>query len=263
VLINLLGNAIKFTEQGRIVVTVASEPRTSERIPVRFSVSDTGIGIAADKTSHIFGAFAQEDTSTTRKYGGTGLGLSICKRLVELMGGQISVQSEPGKGSIFEFTALMTRARAASGLEANAARGEAVAAPQASALAVLLAEDNPVNQKLAQTMLGRLGHTVSVANDGAQALEMVMAQRFDVVLMDMQMPVMDGLEATRRIRAWEADSGRDRRVRTPIIAMTANALERDRDACLEAGMDDHIAKPITRQALEARISAAREALAQG
>jgi PAS domain S-box-containing protein len=250
VLLNLIGNAIKFTERGEITVMASAKATSGEQVVVSFAVRDTGVGIAADKTTHIFGAFAQEDASITRKYGGTGLGLSISKRLVELMGGEIDVESEPGKGSTFLFTATLGLPQPAA--DAVAADPAATTAPNESAgLRVLLAEDNPVNQRLAQTLLVRLGYSVSVAANGALAMEMFTSTSFDAVLMDMQMPFMDGLEATRRIRQWEQRYA-DRR--TPIIAMTANAMERDREACLQAGMDDHLTKPINRAALAATMA---------
>jgi PAS domain S-box-containing protein len=252
VLINLIGNAIKFTETGSIRVTVDGEPAADDRFTLRFAVTDTGIGISADKTAYIFNPFAQEDASITRKFGGTGLGLSICQRLVALMGGSIAVDSEPGRGSTFRFSALLGMPPAASAAR-PVATGPAPATGTPDRLTVLLAEDNPVNQKLAQVLLGRMGYEVSVAVNGQLALERFMTGTFDAVLMDIQMPVMDGLEATRRIREWEQAQGRPR---TPIIAMTANAMPRDRDTCLQAGMDEHITKPISRQELQTVLSAA-------
>ncbi|HPU52943.1 MAG TPA: ATP-binding protein [Burkholderiaceae bacterium] len=250
VLLNLIGNAIKFTERGDITVMASASVVSAERIVARFAVRDTGVGIAPDKTTHIFGAFAQEDASITRKYGGTGLGLSICKRLVELMGGVIDVVSEPGKGSTFEFTATLGLPQPdGDPVAPDSASQPAIS--ESAGLRVLLAEDNPVNQKLAQTLLARLGYSVTVAGNGSMALDTFTSATFDAVLMDMQMPVMDGLEATRRIRQWEQRYA-DRR--TPIIAMTANAMERDREACLQAGMDDHLSKPINRAALAATMA---------
>ncbi len=244
------GIAVLNTGHRNATVMASVQARSGERVVASFAVRDTGVGIAPDKTAHIFGAFAQEDASITRKYGGTGLGLSISKRLVELMGGEIDVSSEPGKGSTFQFTATLGLPQPAG--DPVAPEGAGATAPRDSGgLRVLLAEDNPVNQKLAQTLLARLGYSVIVAGNGALALEMFTSASFDAVLMDMQMPVMDGLEATRRIRQWEQRYA-DRR--TPIIAMTANAMERDREACLQAGMDDHLAKPINRAALAATLA---------
>ena len=252
VLVNLIGNSIKFTETGSIRVTVGGEAQPGERFALRFSVTDTGIGIGADKTAYIFDAFAQEDASITRKFGGTGLGLSICKRLVELMGGRIEVDSEPGRGSTFRFSALLALPPAPT-VTSPAAAGPVTTTDASGRRKVLLVEDNPVNQKLAQVLLGRLGYEVSVAANGQLGLDRFTTGSFDAVLMDVQMPVMDGLEATRRIREWELARAQ---VRTPIIAMTANAMPRDREACLAAGMDNHIAKPISRQGLQNVLTAA-------
>ena len=375
IVLNLVGNAIKFTEKGEIVVRLAADAIDGHRATIRVSVCDTGVGIAPEKQAHIFDAFAQEDTSTTRKYGGTGLGLTISNRLVQLMGGRLWVESQPGRGSTFFFTlelgvdateppaaqpaglsgrsALivddnavnrevlarllqrwgMNATAVASGeaaiamlssqplpdavlldmhmpgmdgfavgewiraqdsmkslpllvLSSGAMRGDAQrcrdigldgyfpkpvaeeelhaalgklfgqamisdAAPELitrhqqrdrqTALEVLLVEDNPVNQLLAMRVLEKWGHRVTLAADGQLAVDASMQRTFDVALMDMQMPVMGGIEATREIRRREAAMGKPR---LPIIAMTANAMQGDREACLEAGMDDYIAKPI-------------------
>ncbi len=359
VLVNLVGNAIKFTQHGRVEVEARVLAGAGEMATLEVAVRDTGIGIAPDKLGHIFDAFTQEDTSITRRYGGTGLGLTICKRLVELMGGRIRVESEAGRGSTFTFAVSMRRVSAAMPGEgaARAFQGRRVlvvddnadnrqvlgrlmggwglaveeadspdqalarllAGPRvdclvldadmpvtsgvqlASALAqpayekvrapvillarpglaprapegvrqvletpvspadllealhgamkspaagpspglrVLLVEDNVINEKVAVALLGKRGCRVSVAHDGQQALEACERESFDVVLMDMQMPVMDGLEASRRLRRRERETGR---ARLPVLAMTANAMQEDREACLEAGMDDFLAKPI-------------------
>ena len=374
IVLNLVGNAIKFTEQGEIVVRLAADSNDGQRATIRVSVSDTGVGIAPGKQAHIFDAFAQEDTSTTRKYGGTGLGLTISNRLVQLMGGRLWVESLPGRGSTFFFTLelgidateppaaqpaglsgrsalivddnainreVLARLLQRWGMNANAVssgeaaiarlsspplpdavlldmhmpgmdgfavgewiraqdsmkslpvlvlssgamRGDAQrcrdigldgyfpkpvaeeelhaeldklfgqarisnAAPELvrhqqrdrqTALEVLLVEDNPVNQRLAMRVLEKWGHRVTLAADGQLALDALAQRTFDVALMDMQMPVMGGIEATRAIRRHEAELGKPR---LPIIAMTANAMQGDREACLEAGMDDYIAKPI-------------------
>ena len=241
ILVNLLGNAIKFTSRGKITVRVARAQTDDERLLLHFSVADTGIGIAADKLRSIFEAFSQEDSSTTRRFGGTGLGLTICARLVEAMGGQIWVESELGMGSVFHFTmgADVDHSSAVGGpaLDTNAPVGPVPS--HSPALRVLLVEDNTINQKLALALLERWGHQVTLAVNGQVAVEQVGAQAFDVVLMDMMMPVMDGLEATQRIRAMSTPAAR-----VPIIAMTANAMESDRERCLEAGMNDYISKPI-------------------
>ena len=373
ILLNLIGNAIKFTERGEVVVRVRLSGQDASGTTVHFEVGDTGIGIAKEKQSSIFEAFAQEDSSTTRKYGGTGLGLTISTRLISMMGGRIWVESEQGRGSTFHFTVRfglvekpvavqpapqreslqglralvvddndinrgilvetlsgwgVVAAAVSSGSEAVAliesspqrfafvlldalmpgldgfetaniidsmplekrpvqimlsssglgevARWSSVgiaayltkpvlqselleailnvlgpgrhvekaaverigAAPGISPMDILVVEDHPVNQKLAVRMLEKWGHRPDLAEDGGKAVDKLSARRYDLVLMDMQMPVMDGLEATRRFRAMETG------LRTPIIAMTANAMEGDREACLAAGMDNYLSKPI-------------------
>ena len=240
VLLNLLNNAIKFTDQGSVELKASVESSAPGEVCIRFSVCDTGIGLTPDQSAIIFDAFRQADGSTTRRYGGTGLGLAICSSLVRLMGGHIWVESEPGKGSTFHFTArlrtvgLGDHARDASLPPAS----EPVWQP---GLAILLVEDNDVNQRLAMRLLEKKGHLVQVAANGEEAVEALSSRRFDLALMDIQMPVLDGLEATRRIRALEASRGLRR---MPIVAMTAYAMQGDRERCLEAGMDRYITKPI-------------------
>ncbi|MCB0314237.1 MAG: response regulator, partial [Calditrichaeota bacterium] len=216
VLTNLIANALKFTSTGEI--TIQTERQDDG---VRISVLDTGIGIPPEKQDTIFASFSQADGSTTRKYGGTGLGLTICKQLVKLMGGQIGLQSEPDVGSLFWFT---VRLNPAAQIYHRPAPGRTPPNPLAlpmnnGPLRVLLAEDNSVNQKLTQRILEKKGFTVEIVNDGQEAVDAARRQRFDVILMDMQMPRMDGIEATRQIRADEG-SGNGY---TPIIALTANA----------------------------------------
>ncbi len=238
IIVNLLGNAMKFTQAGSIALRVEEQARATEHTTLQFAVSDTGIGIEPQKQSAIFEAFNQADTSTTRRFGGTGLGLSITARLLELMGGRISVTSTPGQGTQFTFV-LPFRLR--TGCEPDMApEVSALAAPE-RALRVLLAEDNPVNQLLATRLLEKRGHSVAVGVNGREALVMLERESFDVVLMDLQMPEMGGLEATAVIRSREASSG----ARVPIIGLTAHARAEDRDRCLLAGMDDHLAKPFT------------------
>jgi signal transduction histidine kinase/ActR/RegA family two-component response regulator len=243
ILTNLVGNAIKFTDGGSITVGWMTPPDTPNTF--HFWVRDTGIGIAAEKQGSIFEAFTQADNSTTRKYGGTGLGLTISSTLVQLMGGRIWLESEAGKGSTFHFTlALASGAPLEPEVPVRALPpAAAVAALQGAdnaGLRVLLVEDHPINQLLATKLLERGGHVVTLAQNGQEGVAAVMHGQFDLVLMDMQMPVMDGLEATRAIRAFEVANARSRLY---IVAMTANALATDRQACAEAGMDNFLAKP--------------------
>lgn len=241
ILMNLIGNAIKFTERGDVVLSV-SVARVRGELPVfKFSVRDSGIGIPASKLGSIFEAFSQEDSSITRRFGGTGLGLSISARLVEALGGQISVQSELGQGS--QFDALIPMALDVESHALSGGPNSPVILPSSletqPVLHILLVEDHLINQMLAIALLERWGHQVTVAGDGQVALDTLAEQKFDLVLMDMMMPVMDGLEATQRIRAQEPVGER-----LPIVAMTANAMPADRERCLQAGMDDYISKPI-------------------
>jgi two-component system, sensor histidine kinase and response regulator len=239
-LVNLLSNAVKFTERGRILLRAQRLPETGAGLRLRFSVHDTGIGIEADKISQLFSAFVQADTSTTRRFGGTGLGLAITQRLAAMMGGEVGVNSQPGQGSEFWFTACLQEGRPApvDPPPLEPARAEALLRQRHAGARLLLVEDNPVNQEVALELLRSVGLQVDVADHGEEALRLVQAHPHALILMDMQMPQMDGIEATRRIRAMPAGG------RTPIVAMTANAFSEDRTACLAAGMDDHIAKPV-------------------
>ncbi len=254
VLLNLAGNAVKFTEKGGVWITVGVAESGAGSTTLRFMVRDTGIGIAAEKRALIFEAFRQADGSTTRKYGGTGLGLAICSRLVEIMGGEIRVTSEIGVGSTFEFTARFGQAKARpfespaptetaslqKMLEAvDDSTGEG--AKPRLCLSVLLAEDNPVNQRVAARLLEKRGHRVALAGTGREALDWLEREHFDLVLMDVQMPDLDGIEATQMIREREA---RERNGRIPIIALTAHAMKGDRERCIAAGMDNYVNKPI-------------------
>jgi PAS domain S-box-containing protein len=245
VLINLLGNAIKFTAEGEVRLTVQVKSLTEESACLLFSISDTGIGVRPEKKRAIFEAFSQADTSTTRIYGGTGLGLTISSRLVEMMEGKINVESEPGVGSTFYFTArfgIAANARAQDEMRLQASSSIVDEAPPAIAngLRVLLAEDNLLNQVLAVRILEKRGHSVTVTDTGARALAALERVQFDLVLMDVQMPEMDGVETTARIRELERSTG----VHIPIIAMTAHAMKGDRERCLKAGMDGYVSKPI-------------------
>ncbi len=234
ILLNLITNAIKFTERGRIVVAAHYDP---DRARLHVAVTDTGIGIAPDKVPSLFGRFTQADTSITRRYGGTGLGLAICKRLVELMDGEIGVRSEPGRGSTFWFELPLPVCKQASAALPNPARSTRAHQPRH----VLLAEDNVVNQQIITAMIENDGHRVTVVGNGAAVVAGARSGEFDVILMDIQMPVMDGLSAARLIR--KAEAAENRRA-TPIIGLTANALSEEVARCREAGMDAHVAKPI-------------------
>ena len=271
IVVNLMGNAIKFTERGEVAVTVALDSASGESLTLHFSVRDTGLGVPAEKQKLIFEAFSQADGSTTRKFGGTGLGLTISSRLVALMGGKIWVESQPEKGSTFHFTA---RAKAGKGLIGPSAkldqkqlRNIQLAAPEAKekstlitpsslrkpgpGVRILLAEDNKVNQRVAVRMLEKRGHCVIVAGNGREALAALEREDFDLVLMDVQMPEMGGLEAAALIRAKERSTGRS----IPIVAMTASAMQGDEEKCLRAGMNAYISKPVTAAELIAMVEA--------
>lgn len=245
VLLNFLGNAMKFTEEGRVEVRVRPVAGTDR---VRIEVADTGIGIERGRLESIFEEFTQVDASTTRRYGGTGLGLAISKRLVDLMGGEIGVESEPGVGSTFWFEVPLPPVEAPTA--SSVPTGIPLLAGELPPLRVLLAEDNPVNQKLVVRMLEKAGHRVDCAENGAEAVEAVRRARYDIVLMDCQMPGMDGYEATRRIRELGGEAAR-----VPILALTADALQGTRERCLASGMDDYLAKPFSVEDLLSRIAA--------
>ncbi|XOF32504.1 MAG: response regulator [Candidatus Electrothrix sp. YB6] len=251
VIMNLVNNAVKFTEQGEISIEVFLEQETDQQVTLGFSVADTGIGIPADRLRDLFKPFSQVDASTTRKYGGTGLGLVISSAIIGMMDGSISVESEPGKGSTFSCTACFDKAEpepeetaGPSDLsdESVAGKKEGDCAAVLAGLRVLLAEDNLFNQKLAQIILEKSEIRVETAVNGKEAVEAVRKGRYDFVLMDVQMPVMDGLEAARTLRKEQ--------IRIPIIALTANATAKDRSDCLDAGMDDYISKPVDEEKLQ-------------
>ena len=249
ILVNLVGNAIKFTDEGSVRLTAKVDQSLGADGSLRlcFSVADTGIGISEAERKRIFQPFEQADGSVTRRYGGTGLGLAISSELARMMGGWIDVQSRLGEGSTFQFFAQVRLPKQPAG---NAHRGDEGPEPAAyTPLRILVAEDNYVNQKVVVRMLEKRGHRVRVAQTGAEALRMALDEEFDVILMDVQMPEMDGLEVCRRLRA--AENGQ----RTPIIAMTAYAMKGDREACLEAGMDDYLAKPLRERTLLDKIQA--------
>ncbi|MFN3594626.1 MAG: ATP-binding protein [Thiobacillaceae bacterium] len=235
ILLNLLDNAIKFTDHGRVCLSI--EPiRLDSGEGYRFTVTDTGIGIPPEAHERIFDAFAQADGSTTRRYGGTGLGLAICRQLAELMGGTLSVESRPGEGSTFRLVLPLQVTEAPTALPHTQQP-----LPHFINTRVLVAEDHPINQKLSQLMLENLGVEVVLASNGKEALERAQQETVDLILMDCQMPEWDGLQATRAIRAWEAETGR---ARLPIIALTANAMPGFEDTCRQAGMDAYLLKPL-------------------
>jgi CheY-like chemotaxis protein len=250
VLVNLVGNALKFTSQGSVTVRVRIEKQAADLVWFRFDIKDTGIGITDEVQKRLFTAFEQADNSMTRRYGGTGLGLAICKRLVETMGGQIGVESQAGVGSNFWFSVRFTRA-------GPAVAEKPVAAPLSAEIhlkqhhagkRILLAEDEPTNQVVTRALIEIVGLNVDIAEDGVKALAMVSQNHYDLILMDMEMPNMDGLDATRAIRR---APGHDD---LPIIAMTANAFVDDKARCLRAGMNDFITKPVDPEILFATIS---------
>jgi CheY-like chemotaxis protein/HPt (histidine-containing phosphotransfer) domain-containing protein len=270
IVVNLIGNAIKFTEEGEVRLSARLKQRGEKSIVLQTSVADTGIGIPAEKHAAVFRVFEQADDSTSRKYGGTGLGLAICWRLAELMGGRIWFESEPNKGSTFHFTSrfrvpdpteLPTGEEGTEGSGTNADGAASPGTQKYRRRKILLAEDSFMNQKLALGLLKKHGHEVVVANNGREAVELVHHDEFDVILMDVQMPEMDGFEATSEIRNMELRANR----RTPIIALTAHAMKGDRERCLESGMDGYISKPIRAVELYeaiAELTAGKDGLAE-
>ncbi len=253
ILFNLVGNAIKFTQHGEVRISI-----TDIASHLRFEIRDTGIGIPEDALGKLFSNFVQVDASTSRKFGGTGLGLVICKKLVEGMAGHMGVESIAGQGSLFWFELPLAKVPSEpskatlqeTSQQSPATRAEVMPAanhaenanePGSVMLSVLLVEDHPINQQLAKTLLSRLGHRVTVASDGMQGVEAAGKDKYDLILMDVQMPVMNGFEATKNIR-----SGTGPNARTPIVALTANAMQSDKDACFEAGMDDFLTKPFSK-----------------
>jgi two-component system, sensor histidine kinase len=248
VLMNFLTNAIKFTESGKISIDIALESSSQKEVEVKFSVADTGIGISTEDRERIFAPFTQVDASTTRRHGGAGLGLAIAGDLIREMGGRRAIQSEVGRGSTFSFTLPLScvPSRSAANQDSPRANGAAdgvLSHASSFKLNVLLAEDMAANQMLVKHALKKRGHSVEVANDGREAVEQATAGNFDVILMDLQMPEMDGFEATAAIRS------DPRMSRVPIVALTAHAMSGDRERCLAAGMSDYLAKPLDLQQL--------------
>jgi CheY-like chemotaxis protein/anti-sigma regulatory factor (Ser/Thr protein kinase) len=262
VLINLVGNAIKFTEHGEVRVDVSVESITNDRAGLQISIRDTGIGIAPDQQEGLFQEFQQAHTSGRRLYGGTGLGLAVSKSIVTLMGGTISLKSMPGEGTTITFLAYFDLSPASQpampipseedfqSLATLIIDDNATHRRPALSLRILLAEDNLVNQRVAMTMLGKMGHRITLATNGLEALDQWRQGDFELILMDVQMPEMTGLQATMQIRQEEAVGAH-----VPIVAMTASAMSEERDRCLAAGMDDFISKPISYKVIEEMITA--------
>jgi CheY-like chemotaxis protein len=248
VLINLVGNAIKFTEHGEVRVDVSVESVTNDRACLQFIIRDTGIGIALEQQEGLFQEFQQAHTSGNRLYGGTGLGLAVSRSIVTLMGGAIGLTSRPGEGTTIAFTAYFTLSPGSQPVLAIGAHRAAsqVTLPTAGltasslSLRILLAEDNLVNQRVAMTMLIKMGHQITLATNGLEALQQWRQSDFDLIFMDVQMPEMTGLEAAAQIRREEGIGAH-----VPIVAMTASAMSEDRDRCLAAGMDEFISKPVS------------------
>jgi CheY-like chemotaxis protein len=249
VLFNLIGNAVKFTERGSVGVEVSFDTLEAERVAVAIAVRDTGIGIPADVVPTLFERFIQADSGIARRYGGSGLGLAISRGLVDLMGGRISVQTEPGRGSTFTVTVELQRGQSTR----VQALDSQVLVPHDlhGGLRILVAEDNEVNQMVISAMLAQMGYECEVARDGLEAVEKVRHGAYDLVLMDIHMPNLDGLAATRRIRALGG-----RAARLPIVALTANAMRDHVEACLNAGMDDYVSKPVGQRDLTRAIARA-------
>ncbi|MFO1477358.1 MAG: response regulator [Verrucomicrobiota bacterium] len=268
IVLNLLSNAVKFTDKGRVAVDIEPLSQSADEVELKFSVTDTGIGMSPEAQAKLFQSFSQADSSTTRRFGGTGLGLAISRKLVELMHGEIRVSSEPGKGSTFSFNVRLGLQSAAvpsttetATTPAPAAPAHAAApapAPEGQRSRVLLAEDNQVNQLVAVRQLKKLGYTADVAANGIEAVEAWRQHHYPIILMDCQMPQMDGYEATRKIREMEAELNLPP---TRIIAMTAHAMTGDRELCLATGMNDYLSKPVHGKQLEQTLKAAEEELA--
>jgi CheY-like chemotaxis protein len=263
ILLNLLNNAVKFTEKGEVFAEVTLVSETEEDIELRCSIRDTGIGLSEETRKRLFQPFVQEDASTTRRYGGTGLGLAICRNLVELMGGHIGVTSSPGQGSTFWFTFRLARQSSPAVEKTKDEQGSQLSrpvSPSSPDVRVLLAEDNPVNQLVAMCQLRKLGYPVDAVNDGAKAVEAWRRGVYRIILMDCQMPGVDGYQATQQIRVLEQEG---RLTPTRIIAMTANAMQGDRESCLAAGMDDYVSKPVKEEELLAALERSVAQLFQG
>jgi len=262
VLLNLLSNAIKFSEEGSVLLEIAQTSEIDDEVEISFSVHDTGIGMSEEAQEKLFQSFTQADTSTTRKYGGTGLGLAICRKLVELMGGTIEATSTLGKGSTFSFSLQFTKQKSFVSIDrAPTAVSELSPATQTTAYPVsangtriLLAEDGKTNQMVAVQVLKKLGYTADIALNGREAVEAWRHKKYDIILMDCNMPEMDGYEATRKIRELEAERNLKP---TQIIAMTASVMMEDRELCIAAGMNDFTTKPVDQHALKTALTRAK------
>jgi PAS domain S-box-containing protein len=251
-LLNYVGNAVKFTRRGSIRIRALLLKERAGRQLIQFEVQDTGIGIDPERLNSLFNAFEQGDSSNTKRYGGTGLGLAITRHIVDMMGGNVGADSKPGAGSTFWFTAWLEMAQESDVLQKPPRRQEQAVSdidPDHRGKRVLLVEDNRINREVARTLLRRCGLEVDVATNGLEAVEAVKARRYDLVLMDVQMPEMDGLEATGKIRELEESAFSANVAQLPILAMTAATFEDDREKCLQAGMDDFVAKPVNPRAL--------------
>jgi CheY-like chemotaxis protein len=246
ILLNLAGNAVKFTEKGHVAIAV-TRAAAGPDAAIQIAVSDTGIGVPEAQRASIFQAFRQADGSITRRFGGTGLGLAISSKLVEMMGGRIWIESREGQGSTFFVALPLPRAEAPAPVNGKNPVGDR---PAQKPLAILVAEDHPVNQRLILRLLEVRGHRTTLAATGMAVLEAWRNGPFDLILMDVEMPGMDGLEASRRIREAEAQTG----AHVPIVAMTARAMKGDREKCLASGMDGYICKPIEVAALDAALA---------
>ncbi|MBM3737750.1 MAG: response regulator [Acidobacteria bacterium] len=245
ILLNLLSNAVKFTAVGGVVLKIEHTAHGEAACDLKISVADTGIGIPPSAQKNLFQPFTQADSSTTRKFGGTGLGLAISRRLVGMMGGEMELASEPGRGSVFSFRIRVPVVKQTPAPARESIGAAPVEAPSSEPALVLVVEDNPVNQRVAVMLCRKLGYKTLLAANGLEALDLCARHPVDAVLMDCLMPEIDGFEATRRIRA----SGN----RVPVIALTANALAEDRAECARAGMDDYLAKPVRAEALDAAL----------
>jgi len=262
VLLNLLSNAIKFSEEGSVLLEIAQTSEIDDEVEISFSVHDTGIGMSEEAQEKLFQSFTQADTSTTRKYGGTGLGLAICRKLVELMGGTIEATSTLGKGSTFSFSLQFTKQksfvsidRAPTAVSGLSPATQTTADPaSANGTRILLAEDGKTNQMVAVQVLKKLGYTADIALNGREAVEAWRHKKYDIILMDCNMPEMDGYEATRKIRELEAERNLKP---TQIIAMTASVMMEDRELCIAAGMNDFTTKPVDQHALKTALTRAK------